>query len=95
MILKAKKSRDFTVMCNVALDDKRLSLKAKGLYAVLMSKPESWNVSYRDMMQELREGQTAILNALKELEEAGYLVRRRLRDTDGKGLFAVECGVIG
>ena len=41
MILKVKKSRDFTVMCNVALDDKRLSLKAKGLYAVLMSKPES------------------------------------------------------
>ena len=84
MILKVKKSRDFTVMCNVALVDKRISLKAKGLYAVLMSKPESWNVSYRGMMQELREGQTAILNALKELEEAGYLVRRRLRDTDGK-----------
>lgn len=83
MIIKVKKSRDFTVMCNTALDDERLSLKAKGLYAVLMSKPEKWNVSYRGMQSQLKEGQTAILGALKELELAGYLVRVRTRDTDG------------
>lgn len=84
LIFKVKKSRDFTVMCNVALDDARLSLKAKGLYAVLMSKPEGWNVSYRGMQTQLKEGQTAILSALKELEVAGYLVRRKLRDEKGR-----------
>lgn len=84
MIVKVKKSRDFTVMANLALDDPRLSLKAKGLYAVLMSKPESWTVSYRGLKSQLKEGQTAILAALKELEDAGYLIRRRTRDTDGK-----------
>ncbi|MBM4646558.1 hypothetical protein GS464_29525 [Rhodococcus hoagii] len=79
-----KKTRDYTVMCNTALDDQRLSLKAKGMYAVLMSKPENWNVSYRGMQTQLKEGQSAILAALKELEECGYLVRRSARDEKGR-----------
>lgn len=84
MIIKIKKTRDYTVMCNAALDDDRLSLKAKGLYAVLMSKPVTWTISYRGLQQQLKEGQTAILSALKELEKAGYLRRVRTRDADGK-----------
>ena len=42
-MLRLEKPKDnFTIVCNELLRDKRLSLRAKGLYALMFSKPHDW-----------------------------------------------------
>jgi len=71
-------------MCNYHLRDKTLSLKAKGLLSMMLSMPEEWNFSTRGLAAICKEGVEAVGNALKELEKAGYMVRRQLRGADGR-----------
>ena len=39
-VFRVEKTRDYTVMANHHLKDRRLSLKAKGLLSVMLSLPE-------------------------------------------------------
>jgi len=71
-------------MCNYHLKDKTLSLKAKGLLSMMLSMPEEWNYSTRGLSAICKEGVEAVGNALKELEKAGYMVRRQLRGENGR-----------
>lgn len=83
MIIRVDKTKDYTVIANHALNDNRLSLKAKGLWAFIMTKPDTWKVNYRGLQSQLKEGKSAILSSMKELEEAGYLKRGSIRNKDG------------
>jgi len=87
MIIRTRKNKNYTTLCNVALNDPELSLKAKGLFAFLMSKPDDWKISYRGLMTQLKEGQRAILGALAELEEVGYLDRELTQNKAGHIFF--------
>lgn len=42
-VFRVERTRDFTVMSNHHLRDKRLTLKAKGLLSMMLSLPEDWN----------------------------------------------------
>ena len=42
-VFRVAKTKDYTVMSNYHLKDRRLSLKAKGLLTVMLSLPDSWN----------------------------------------------------
>lgn len=68
----------FTQVANEVLQDKDLSWKAKGIYAYLYSKPSTWQFSATRMAKESGDGRSATLEALKELEKAGLLRRKRL-----------------
>ena len=83
-VYRVERTRDYTVMCNYHLKDKALSLKAKGLLSMMLSMPEEWNYSTRGLSAICKEGVEAIGNALKELEKAGYMVRRQLRGANGR-----------
>lgn len=78
------RTRDFTVMGNIHLRDKNLSLKAVGLLSKMLSFNDSWRFSTRGLAAICKEGPDAILSTLKELEENGYLVRHRSRDDKGR-----------
>jgi hypothetical protein len=57
-----------------ALNDPRLSFRAKGLHAYLMTRPEGIEVSVFLLEQvSPTEGREAIETALRALVEAGYL----------------------
>ena len=45
-VFRVERTRDYTVMSNYHLRDKRLTLKAKGLLSQMLSLPEDWAVSY-------------------------------------------------
>ncbi len=64
-------------MGNTHLRDKNLSLKAVGLLSKMLSFNDGWKFSTRGLAAICKEGPDAILSALKELEENGYLVRHR------------------
>ena len=83
-VFRVERTRDYTVMCNHHLKDSGLSLKAKGLLSMMLSLPDEWNYSTRGLAAICKEGVDAIGKALKELEQAGYIVRRQLRGADGR-----------
>ena len=78
----ARKS-GFTIIQNGPLRDRRLSLKTKGLFAVLASLPSNWEYSIAGLSSICQVGRDAIRSALKELEEAGYLTRQQEHDEAG------------
>lgn len=83
-VFRVEKNRNYTVMSNVHLKDKGISLKAKGLLSVILSLPEDWNYTTRGLAAICKEGVDSIGTALRELECAGYLTRHRLRDKSGR-----------
>ena len=88
-IYRVERTRDYTVMSNCHLKDTALSLKAKGLLSLILSLPDDWNYSTRGLASICKEGVELVGSTIKELEKAGYIVRRQLRGEDGK-LGAVE-----
>lgn len=65
------------------LSDEELSLKGKGLLAILLLLPDDADKSVSSLKQYCSDGETAIKNSLIELEKLGYINRSRVR-TDGK-----------
>ncbi len=83
-VYRVERTRDYTVMSNFHLKDTTLSLKAKGLLSMFLSFPEDWNYNTRGLAAICKEGVEAIGNTIKELEKAGYIVRRQLRGSNGR-----------
>lgn len=84
MILRAKKTKNYTVMSNVHLHDERLSLKAKGLLSMCLSFDDNWDFSINGLIAISKENRTAIMSALNELKECGYLTITEERTSEGK-----------
>ena len=76
--------RDFTIMPNAWARDIRLTRKARGLLAELLSHSVGWSISLATLTANGVEGRDAIRSAIRELESAGYLVRSRKRDAAGR-----------
>lgn len=83
-VFRIERTKDYTVMSNSHLRDKRLSLKAKGLLSQMLSLPEDWDYTLSGLAYINREKIDAIRQAIKELESAGYIVRSRKRDEKGR-----------
>lgn len=82
-VFRVEKNKDYTVMSNYHLRDKNISLKAKGLLSQMLSLPENWDYTLKGLSGINREGIDAIRQAVRELEEAEYIVRSRARDRNG------------
>ena len=80
------KNKDYTIISNVFLKDKDLSIKAKGFLAVVMGLPEDWEFSIKGVCSILKEGKSAVYSVIDELKEKGYCTVSNERD--GGGLFA-------
>ncbi len=83
-IIRVVKTAGFTVLDNTAAQDARLSFKALGIHTYLMTKPDNWQVYSRHLATTHTDGRDAVLAGLKELEDNGYLIRRKLQDEQGK-----------
>lgn len=77
-IFRLEKNKNYTVMSNYHLRDKNLSLKAKGLLSFMLSLPDDWDYSLNGLVKVLKENETSIKTALKELKKYGYLKVEKL-----------------
>ena len=83
-VFRVEKNKNYTVMANHHLQNKKLSLKAKGLLSVMLSVNESWVHSIAGYAGTCRDGVDGITSAIKELEKQGYITRRRIRNEKGQ-----------
>ena len=83
-IVRIAARRRYSVVPNGALEDARLSWKARGLLAYLLSKPDGWQVRSRHLETVGPDGRDSVRAGLRELEAAGYLRRDTLRDEAGR-----------
>ena len=67
----------YTQIDNMLINDMQLSFQAKGLFLYIWSKPDDWQVNVKAMQHNCIDKQTKIYSALKELEDRGYLIRKR------------------
>jgi hypothetical protein len=70
----------FVQIPNAWMRDSRLSLKARGLLAQIMTHREDWSLSINRLAEDNGEGKHAIRAAIAELEKFGYLVRDQVND---------------
>lgn len=84
-VFRVKKHKGYTVMSNHHLRNRALSLKAKGLLSQMLSLPEDWDYTLKGLAQINRESIDAIREAVRELEQAGYVTRSRERERDAHG----------
>ena len=82
-VFRVQKIQNYTVMSNYHLNDKTLSLKAKGLLSLMLSLPDNWDYTTRGLAAICKEGVDGIRATVRELEGAGYIIRCRVRDKGG------------
>jgi hypothetical protein len=73
-LTKSYKS-NFTTVPNIIINDKTISLKAKGIYLFLISKPDNWVFSVDRIASQNSDGENSVRTALKELETKRFLKR--------------------
>lgn len=78
------KRQGFTVLYNSVLRDSRLSLKTKGLFAIMQSFPDSWEYNVKGLASRVGIGRDGIRRCLRELEDAGYLLREQQHGMQGR-----------
>lgn len=80
---KLRIESEYGVAPNQLLNDNRLSWKAKGMWTYLQSKPDGWNFSKDRIKNDSADGRDGTMTGLQELEEYGYLKRKRVRGDRG------------
>lgn len=83
-IVRGHKQEDgWFILPNHAVRDRRLSLKAVGLLAHLLSHEPGWKVNSIALAKHWQVGRDQIRNALAELEAFGYVIRVRWQNDRG------------
>ena len=75
--LRNKLTSNFTIVPNEIVSDNRLTMKAKAIFLYLLSKPDDWDFYIQHIADSCTDGKNAIQTGLKELEEHGYLMRKK------------------
>lgn len=79
MRIKKQYQKGFTTVDNVVLNDTSLSWKAKGLFVYLWSQADEWDFYETEVVKHSTDGIRSMRAGLHELEEKGYLSRKRER----------------
>ncbi|MDX2108752.1 MAG: helix-turn-helix domain-containing protein [Verrucomicrobiota bacterium] len=70
----------FVKVYNKILYDPRISYKAKGVYAYIISKPVGWRFNAARIASQSNDGRKSVLAGIHELIQAGYIVSAKLGD---------------
>lgn len=88
MITRIIKTKNFTTIANDLLQDRRLSWKAKGLMAYVLSLPDDWQFSIDGLAAFAPDGRSTVETILKELKGFGYLNVKKISPKEsGTGRF--------
>ncbi|PZU87334.1 MAG: hypothetical protein DI527_18835 [Chelatococcus sp.] len=94
MIIRRRRTRNFTIVENEVFNDERLSLDAMGLLAWLRSRPDDWCLSVDHLRTRFKVGRDTMHRLVRELVEAGWITRQRQRDEVTKAFTGMEYVVL-
>ena len=84
-IVRMPGSSGYTKVPNGALRDERLSYKARGIHANLVSNiDEGWTETADTLAAKSPDGRHAVRTGLQELVRYGYIEYRKTQGKDGK-----------
>lgn len=67
------RANPYFMMNRTGVNDDRLTYKAIGILAYLLSKPDGWTIDESDLCSRHANDLTSVRSGLKELEECGYI----------------------
>lgn len=76
--------KGFVVLYRSAAQDDRLSLEARGLLVMMASLPDNWSYSETGLASKAGCGRQKVNRILRELIDAGYLLREQRHGERGK-----------
>jgi DNA-binding MarR family transcriptional regulator len=84
IVRRAKHERDYSVISRHTLEDPKPKMKARGLLAYLLAKPDDWKIHVRQLAKALGISKNTAAEALTDLEYAGYADKQKHRDEKGR-----------
>lgn len=87
----SKRSNPFVQIDKRPLEDSRLSWRAKGILAYLLSKPNAWEIRSEDIIAHGSEGRDAVRAAMAELRTLGYAKLEQTRNGKQWIVFEEPC----
>lgn len=89
-IVRVAKNSNYVVMNRTALNDKRLSWKAKGIMAYLLSMPDDWVFYMDELVTHASDGKDSFRSGFNELKKCGYVERKPIKDEKTKKIVSWE-----
>lgn len=87
MIFRTNKITNYTKIDNRYLEDKSISLKAKGLLTLMLSLPNDWKFNINGFCLLCKESKNAVNSAIKELKDNKYLEVEKTYDESGRFIY--------
>ena len=82
--VRSGRRKGYVVLFRSVAQDSRLSLEARGLFALMVSLPENWEYTVSGLSVKAGCGREKLRRLLRELQTVGYLVREQSHDAGGK-----------
>lgn len=83
-IVRAPRRQRYLVVDQAIIDDERLSIAARGVLVMVLSKPDDWQVRVDDLRRRCKVGRDSMYNLLNELKDGGYVRYVANRTADGR-----------
>ncbi|AXR66587.1 helix-turn-helix domain-containing protein [Leptospira mayottensis] len=80
-VYRVSKDRNFSIVKNNFIDDRRLSLKATAILLLALRYPDNWRMSVKTMTKLKSDKESSISSGFKELVAFGYAEYRKTRNT--------------
>ncbi|MHB8580525.1 MAG: hypothetical protein ACYDA4_11800 [Ignavibacteriaceae bacterium] len=84
IIRAPRPERHYTPIRHEVARDGRMSYRARGVLVRLLSNADGFQMTAADLAREAREGRGAILTALRELRQVGYIRTTKKQDQHGR-----------
>ena len=83
---RVSKDKNYTTINNTGLKDKRLTWKAKGILAYILSLPDDWVFYMEEVAEHAKDKLDSLKSGMKELKGYGYVKRYPVKDEKAKSL---------
>jgi uncharacterized phage protein (TIGR02220 family) len=79
-----KRTNPYSQIDNALLNDERLRAESLGVLVYLISKPEDWTISMKQLQKRFNFGREKMQAIAKNMEECGYLIRVKPKNELGQ-----------
>lgn len=79
-----KRENPYLQIDKSCVNNEKLSWKAKGMLAYLLSKPDDWQVYLTDLKNKATDGMRSVSSGIRELEQHHYIEKKKKRNKKGR-----------